>query len=182
MSKPVAVSTQQIQGEQRVLHALNRFTFGPRPGDIAAVQAMGLKRWFEQQLNPSSIDDSALECAAGDVSCDEDVAGGDDSAVSEPAGVAADDCEESCRCRRTRWNMRSMPMRSLSTKLQKAKQEAKKAEDAQSGRVMRDDVARRWQRTRGGSDEERRCREMVWIRRFRRWRRMRSSFIRGLRR
>src|SRR5260370_41268837 len=61
VSKPVAVSTQQIQGEQRVLHALNRFTFGPRPGDVAAVQAMGLKRWFEQQLNPASIDDSALE-------------------------------------------------------------------------------------------------------------------------
>ena len=60
-SKPVAASTQQIQGEQRVLHALNRFTFGPRPGDIAAVQAMGLKRWFELQLNPASIDDSALE-------------------------------------------------------------------------------------------------------------------------
>jgi uncharacterized protein (DUF1800 family) len=61
VSKPVAVSTQQNQGEQRVLHALNRFTFGPRPGDIAAVQAVGLKRWFEQQLNPASIDDSALE-------------------------------------------------------------------------------------------------------------------------
>ena len=61
VSKPVAASPQQIQGEQRVLHALNRFTFGPRPGDIAAVQAMGLKRWFEEQLNLSSIDDSALE-------------------------------------------------------------------------------------------------------------------------
>src|SRR5438552_12642973 len=60
VSKPAA-SAQQIQGEQRVLHALNRFTFGPRPGDIAAVEAMGLKPWFEQQLNPSSIDDSALE-------------------------------------------------------------------------------------------------------------------------
>jgi uncharacterized protein (DUF1800 family) len=60
-SKPVTASTQQIQGEPRVLHALNRFTFGPRPRDMAAVQAMGLKRWFEQQLNPSSIDDSALE-------------------------------------------------------------------------------------------------------------------------
>jgi uncharacterized protein (DUF1800 family) len=61
VSKPVAASTQQIQGEQRVLHALNRFTFGPRAGDIAVVEAMGLKRWFEQQLNPSSIDDSGLE-------------------------------------------------------------------------------------------------------------------------
>jgi uncharacterized protein (DUF1800 family) len=60
-AKPVAASTEQIQGEQRVLHALNRFTFGPRPGDVAAVQAMGLKRWFDQQLNPSSIDDSALD-------------------------------------------------------------------------------------------------------------------------
>src|SRR5271163_3636179 len=62
VTKPAAAaSTQQIQGEQRVLHALNRFTFGPRPGDVAAVQAMGLKRWFDQQLNPSSIDDSALD-------------------------------------------------------------------------------------------------------------------------
>ena len=60
VTKPAA-STKEIQGEQRVLHALNRFTFGPRPGDVAAVQAMGLKRWFEQQLNPASVDDSALE-------------------------------------------------------------------------------------------------------------------------
>jgi uncharacterized protein (DUF1800 family) len=60
ITKP-GTSTNQIQGQQRALHALNRFTFGPRPGDVAAVQAMGLKQWFEQQLNPLSIDDSALE-------------------------------------------------------------------------------------------------------------------------
>jgi hypothetical protein len=59
--KPVVASVQQIQAEQRVLHALNRFTFGPRPGDVAAVQAVGVKAWFERQLNPLSIDDSALE-------------------------------------------------------------------------------------------------------------------------
>jgi len=57
----VASNVGQIQGDERVLHALNRLTFGPRPGDIAAVQAIGLKRWFEQQLQPESIDDSALE-------------------------------------------------------------------------------------------------------------------------
>ncbi len=51
----------QLAGEQRILHALNRLTFGPRPGDVAAVQAMGLQRWFAQQLNPTAIDDSALE-------------------------------------------------------------------------------------------------------------------------
>jgi uncharacterized protein (DUF1800 family) len=60
VNRPTTRSAQQIQGQERVLHALNRFTFGPRPGDVAAVQSVGLKRWFEQQLNPSMIDDSAL--------------------------------------------------------------------------------------------------------------------------
>jgi uncharacterized protein (DUF1800 family) len=56
-----AALVKQIQGDERVLHALNRFTFGARPGDVAAVRQMGVQRWFEQQLNPASIDDSALE-------------------------------------------------------------------------------------------------------------------------
>ena len=49
------------QGEARILHALNRLTFGPRPGDVAAVRAIGLTQWFEQQLNPGKIDDTALD-------------------------------------------------------------------------------------------------------------------------
>jgi uncharacterized protein (DUF1800 family) len=52
---------KQIQGQERVLHALNRFTFGPRPGEAVAVEMMGLRQWFERQLNPRSIDDSALD-------------------------------------------------------------------------------------------------------------------------
>ncbi len=59
--KKNAPVVKQIQGDERVLHALNRLTFGPRPGDVAAVQAVGLQRWFEQQLNPDGIDDSALD-------------------------------------------------------------------------------------------------------------------------
>ncbi|WP_254063848.1 DUF1800 domain-containing protein [Granulicella sp. S190] len=59
--KAVVPSVKQIHEEQRALHALNRFTFGPRPGDVAAVREMGVKAWFERQLNPQSIDDSALE-------------------------------------------------------------------------------------------------------------------------
>jgi uncharacterized protein (DUF1800 family) len=51
----------QTKGEGRVLHALDRLTFGSRPGDVAAVQALGLSTWFEMQLNPSKIDDSALD-------------------------------------------------------------------------------------------------------------------------
>jgi uncharacterized protein (DUF1800 family) len=52
---------QPVKGEDRVLHALDRLTFGPRPGEVAAVQAMGLSEWFEMQLNPGKIDDAGLQ-------------------------------------------------------------------------------------------------------------------------
>src|ERR1700710_1602943 len=56
-----SAAATEIQGQQRVLHALNRLTFGPRPGEVEAVEAMGLDRWFARQLNPASIPDTALE-------------------------------------------------------------------------------------------------------------------------
>lgn len=56
-----AASDSQLTQDQRVLQALNRLTFGPRPGDVAAVEAMGLDKWINEQLNPETIDDSALE-------------------------------------------------------------------------------------------------------------------------
>jgi uncharacterized protein (DUF1800 family) len=59
--KATSATGPQLQGDQRVLHALNRLTFGPRPGDVDAVRAVGLQKWFERQLNPAAIDDSALE-------------------------------------------------------------------------------------------------------------------------
>ncbi len=60
-AKKTAGAVPQLQGEQRTLHALNRLTFGPRPGDVEMVQRLGLQQWFERQLNPAGIDDSALE-------------------------------------------------------------------------------------------------------------------------
>src|SRR5579862_6478239 len=47
--------------QKQVVHALNRLTFGPRPGDIERVTAMGLDKWIDQQLHPDHIDDSALD-------------------------------------------------------------------------------------------------------------------------
>jgi len=44
-----------------IVHVLNRITFGPRPGDVEAVQKMGLHNYIEQQLHPETIDDSAVE-------------------------------------------------------------------------------------------------------------------------
>ncbi len=39
-------------------HVLNRLSFGPRPSDHAALQALGPQAWIEQQLAPASIDDA----------------------------------------------------------------------------------------------------------------------------
>src|SRR5579885_3217121 len=56
-----ATTVAQMDENQRALHVLNRFTFGPRPGDLQRVEAIGADKWFEQQLQPEKIDDSALD-------------------------------------------------------------------------------------------------------------------------
>src|SRR5271166_1356024 len=50
-----------VDDQQRVLHALDRLTFGPRPGDAQTVAAMGVDKWIELQLHPEKIDDGALQ-------------------------------------------------------------------------------------------------------------------------
>jgi uncharacterized protein (DUF1800 family) len=60
-SAGAGVLTGRLTEQERILHALDRFTFGPRPGDVAEVRKVGLDTWFEDQLHPASIDDSALE-------------------------------------------------------------------------------------------------------------------------
>ena len=47
--------------QKRAMQALNRLTFGPRPGDIQQVMAMGVDRWIDLQLHPEKIPDSAVE-------------------------------------------------------------------------------------------------------------------------
>ena len=44
-----------------IVHVLNRITFGPRPGDVTRVRALGIKAYIEQQLHPEQVDDSRLE-------------------------------------------------------------------------------------------------------------------------
>jgi len=46
---------KRLGKDQEILHALNRLTFGPRPGDVEAVRKMGLKKWIDQQLHPERI-------------------------------------------------------------------------------------------------------------------------------
>jgi len=56
-----ASASPPLTEEERATHALNRLTFGPRPGDLERIQAIGVKKWVEMQLNPEQIDDSLLQ-------------------------------------------------------------------------------------------------------------------------
>src|SRR4029077_1458281 len=56
-----ALPITELTEDQAVLHALNRLGYGPRPGDVERIRAMGLEKWVEQQLHPEAIDDAALE-------------------------------------------------------------------------------------------------------------------------
>jgi len=51
----------RMDDRKRAVHALNRLTFGPRPGDVERVTQMGVDKWIELELHPDKIDASALD-------------------------------------------------------------------------------------------------------------------------
>ena len=58
---PTANRSEKLEGDERLLQVLNRFTYGPRPGDLEKIRAMGVQAWLNQQLAPQKIDDSLLD-------------------------------------------------------------------------------------------------------------------------
>jgi uncharacterized protein (DUF1800 family) len=46
---------KKLPKDKQVLHALDRLTFGPRPGDVDQVRRLGVKKWIDQQLHPERI-------------------------------------------------------------------------------------------------------------------------------
>jgi uncharacterized protein (DUF1800 family) len=52
----------QLSQDEKILHVLNRLTFGARPGDVEMVRQMGIEKYIEQQLHPGQIPENpALE-------------------------------------------------------------------------------------------------------------------------
>jgi uncharacterized protein (DUF1800 family) len=49
---------KKLSKDQQIRHALDRLTFGPRPGDVARIKKIGLKKWVEQQLHPERIQEN----------------------------------------------------------------------------------------------------------------------------
>ena len=52
---------RELPADQQIIQALNRLTFGPKPGDVQKVREIGLDKWIDQQLRPDRINDSAME-------------------------------------------------------------------------------------------------------------------------
>lgn len=60
-SGAVFLDNTPLTQEQKIVHTLNRLGFGPRPGDVERVRAMGLDTYIARQLTPEKIGDAAVE-------------------------------------------------------------------------------------------------------------------------
>jgi len=64
LALPIASASsapRPLSEQEKATHVLNRLTLGPRPGDVARVQSMGIRQYIEQQLHPEQINDSAVD-------------------------------------------------------------------------------------------------------------------------
>ena len=55
ISAEVELFHRKLPKNEEIVHALNRLTFGPRPGDVEQVKKIGLKKWIDLQLHPDNI-------------------------------------------------------------------------------------------------------------------------------
>jgi uncharacterized protein (DUF1800 family) len=51
---------KKLSKDDQILHALDRLTFGPRPGDVERVKKIGLKKWIFEQLHPDRMDENPV--------------------------------------------------------------------------------------------------------------------------
>ncbi len=60
-------ASQSLNPEQKVIHILDRMTFGARPGDVERVLKMGWQKFLDQQLHPERISDQVAELKLRDL-------------------------------------------------------------------------------------------------------------------
>jgi uncharacterized protein (DUF1800 family) len=51
---------KKLSKDDQILHALDRLTFGPRPGDVERLKKIGLKKWIFQQLHPDRMSENPV--------------------------------------------------------------------------------------------------------------------------
>lgn len=58
---PVAArAVVETSDTQKIAHVLNRLTYGARPGDIEKVRSLGVQKFIDAQLNPSTLTESPV--------------------------------------------------------------------------------------------------------------------------
>src|SRR6266850_2175154 len=58
----LSVSAASLPNDDKtIVHVLNRIGFGPRPGDVEKIRAIGLQAYIDQQLHPERISDVSME-------------------------------------------------------------------------------------------------------------------------
>ena len=67
-SQSADAGARELLPDEQIQQVLNRLTFGARPGDAAAVRAMGIDKWIDLQLHPERIDDAAADHLASSYS------------------------------------------------------------------------------------------------------------------
>ena len=50
---------KKLNKDEQIVHALDRLTLGPRPGDVQRLKKIGLKKWIDEQLHPEAIQENA---------------------------------------------------------------------------------------------------------------------------
>src|SRR5713226_6473044 len=55
-----AGATAPQADDQTIIHVLNRIGFGPRPGDVERVRAIGIQPYIDEQLRPDRIPDTGM--------------------------------------------------------------------------------------------------------------------------
>lgn len=52
---PLQLLAAPVPADQQALHVLNRIAYGPKPGDIERVTAMGVRNYIDSQLDPAAL-------------------------------------------------------------------------------------------------------------------------------
>ncbi len=55
-----AAFSRLLPKEERYRHALERLTFGPRPGDLDEIRRLGLDKWLNLQLHPERVPENPV--------------------------------------------------------------------------------------------------------------------------
>ncbi|MBV8834327.1 MAG: DUF1800 domain-containing protein [Acidobacteriaceae bacterium] len=52
--------SKPLKDPDKAIHALDRLTFGPRPGDLDELKKIGLARWLDRQLHPEKVAENPI--------------------------------------------------------------------------------------------------------------------------